>query len=397
MAKTFVCKGPDREQAPFLRGILTRSLVNAGLSFDDAYDMAQEIRSDLKDTPEITTTTLRGIVASMVEKRFGPKQRAAYETKRVSGSDIIVHTPTRSEAFSIGVMTHSLRAFAISSRDAYEGARRVHAALKGTGHKEIDHKALRRVIYRCLREHCSPQVADRYLSWRRFENSGTPLILLIGGVTGSGKSTLATEIGYRLDIGRIQSTDMIREIIRSYLAQPVAPTLQYSSFEAWRGLPAPEVKGEVELENPIITGFLSQLNTLKPALDAAIGRSLKEREHLILEGVHAVPTGLGLGTGDQDGLIVSIMVATMKKQFLRVRLQRRGHEQRRRTAARYLDHIDDIWELQAYLLSSEDSAGTPIIPNWTIEDAIREILELVSAKVMKRFPANPESIEWETD
>lgn len=392
MAKTNVYKEPDGDQTPFLRGILTQSLVNIGLGFDDAYQAAQDIRNDLKDTQEISTDDLKSRVSALLGERFGKEFQARYLAKSAE-TDIIVHTPTRSETFSLSVLSHSLSTYALSHEDALAGAKKVYRSLKKTGHTEIDHKSLRRIIYRCLTDFCSKEVADRYLSWRRFENSGIPLILLVGGITGSGKSTLSTELAYRLNIARTQSTDMIREIVRSYLATPVAPTLQYSTFEAWRGLPSLEVENESELENPVVTGFLSQLMTLKPALNAAISRAATEQEHLIVEGVHALCTELKLDEIREHAIVVPVMIATLEKKALRNRLIHRGREQDQRSAGRYIDNIDDIWELQSYLLNLADHAGIPIINNAKLEETIKEILELISAKILKRFPPNPKLMD----
>jgi 2-phosphoglycerate kinase len=44
MAKLIVIKEPEGDRSPFLRGILVQSLVNAGLAFDDAYELAQVVR-----------------------------------------------------------------------------------------------------------------------------------------------------------------------------------------------------------------------------------------------------------------------------------------------------------------------------------------------------------------
>ena len=137
------------------------------------------------------------------------------------------------------MLARSLVASAIRPEVASVAAQRIHDELRNSGTHAIDTDELCRFIYENLKEHGSQKQADRFLSWRRFQDSGCPLILLLGGVTGSGKSTIATELSYRLDIARTQSTDMIREIIRSYITLEVAPTLQYSSFQAWQGLPTP--------------------------------------------------------------------------------------------------------------------------------------------------------------
>ena len=395
MAKTVVINLPNGDRTPFLRGILVQSLMNVGLSFDAAYQLAQQVRDELRDTDEISSVDLKKKVAGLLEARFGRNRRMKYEARPADESAILVHTPTRSEPFSIGLLAHSLESCAIEPDIALDGARKVYASLQKTGHREINHKTLRKIIYLCLKEHCSMVSANRYLSWRRFENSGDPLILLIGGVTGSGKSTISAEVAYRMDIGRIQSTDMMREIIRAYLTPEAVPTLGYSSFEAWRGLAAPADEQSGEYENPVIAGFLSQFVTMKPALGAAISRAVKERHDLIIEGVHIAPTMLDLTEAQKNALVVPLMLATMEKAALEKQLKRRGREKSGRQASRYLKHIDDIWELQSYLLSEADNAGVPIITNWHIETTVREVLNLVMAKVMKRYPPKLDDLDWE--
>ena len=395
MAKLTVIKEPEGDRTPFLRGILVQSLVNAGLAFDDAYELAQGVRDELHERQEITSTELRGRVAGLLEQQQGSETRKRYETGPRGEPGIIVHTPTRSAPFSAGILAHSLETCAIPPEMAMQGARKVLARLRNTGHREIDHKALRRIIHRCLSEHCSQAAADRYLSWRRFENSGIPLIILIGGTTGSGKSTISSELAYRLDISRHQSTDMMREIIRSYLSPQMVPTLGYSSFEAWRGLPDSIDGVRPPIENPVVTGFLSQFAAMKLALEATIDRAIEERHHLILEGVHVVPTELDLVAKQGDAVVIPIMLATMKKELLNKQLKRRGREKSRRQASHYLENLDDIWELQSWLLDAADKAGIAIIENWYIENTVRAALDLVIGELMKQFPSQPDEEVWE--
>lgn len=394
MAKIVVIKEPEGDRSPFLRGILVQSLVNIGLEFEDAYALAQETRNELNDNPEITTTELKGRVAGLLEERHGRQYRKLYEALPGNKPGIIVHTPTRSVPFSAGIMAHSLETCAIPPTMAMQGAHKVLANLRKTGHREIDHKALRRVIYRCLREHCSQDAADRYLSWRRFENSGTPLILLIGGVTGCGKSMVASELAYRLDISRHQSTDLMREIIRSYLSPQLVPTLEYSSFDAWHGLPGIEEEFGQDIENKVIAGFLSQFVAMQPALMATIDRAVKERQHLILEGVHVVPTELNLNVPVEEAVVIPVMLATMKKAMLRKQLKRRGREKSNRAVLRYLDNLDNIWDMQSWLLDEADKAGIAIIENWYFEDTVRAALDLVIDELMKHFPPQPDEEVW---
>lgn len=392
MSKTIVIKQPEGDRAPFLRGILVQSLVRKGLSFEDAYALAQEVRDQLRDTKEISSKLLRVRVAEALENRFGMKIRAAYETKPQQSKEIIVNTSTRSAPFSVGILTHCLESCAIAPELALEGARHVHDALNATGHKEISHRALRRIIYECLKLHVDEKRANRYLSWRQFQNSGQPLILLVGGISGAGKSTVTAEVAYRMDIVRTQSTDIMREIIRCYLAPHVVPTLGYSSFEAWRGLPTINRKGRREVDNPVISGFVSQFGKVKVALEATINRALDEGQPLIVDGVLVLPWELELEELNKRAIVVPVMLAVMRKKLLAKQLKSRGREQSARKASRYLEHLDDIWELQSYLLSQADQAGIPIIPNWTMEATVREVLELISQKIMSRYPPDPHAL-----
>jgi len=386
MAKITVLKEREDGRSPFLRGILVQSLVNAGLPFADAYVLAQSVRNELQDVQEITSARLRTRVAALLEAAHGKELRNAYEARPQQGQGIIVHTPTRSAPFSAGILSHSLEACGIAPDVALRGARKVYARLKQSGHREIDHKALRRVIYSCLKEHSSPGMAERYLSWRRFENSGDALIVLLGGTTGSGKSTVSAELAYRMNISRSQSTDMMREIIRAYLSPQVVPTLGYSSFEAWRGLPGSIEGQRLEIENLVIAGFQSQFAAMKLALEATINRAIRERHHLIVEGVHVVPTELTLEIRTGGVIVVPMKLATMKKSLLRKQLKRCDRESGSRSKSRYLEKLDDIWELQSWLLSQADKAGIPIIQNWYIEDTVNEALEHVTKVIMKHYP-----------
>lgn len=388
MKKTLVIYSKRDGHVPFFRGILVKSLVNIGISFDDAYELANVVRDELREVPSISTDDLVDRVAGLIENRFGVELRERFELMHGQNARILVHNEQSSECFSLGVLRHSLRACAIPKDTAAAGAIRVEEILRGGGHLEIRRDALRTIVYRCLREHFSRLAANRYLSTRYFKDSGIPLILLIGGSPGSGKSTVAAELAYRLNIPRIQSTDMMREVIRSYLTPQVAPTLQYSSFEAWRGLPQPRDGQEMTDENRLIEGYLSQVTTMRPALQAAMERAVQEGEHLILEGVHVLPTELDLKPIKERAVVISLILSTIDKEALEARLKRRGAEPGERQAVRYLEHLDEIWELQSFILREAEASDTTVLPTANIETTTGEILDLTSRIIMEKFPAH---------
>ena len=394
MAKIDVIKEPGGGRVPFLRGILVQSLLSAGLSFKDAYGTARAVRKDLANDTEITTTELRTRVAKQLEKDFGPALRQDYEAKVERQQEIIVHSDRGDSPFSAGILTRSLEACVIDRKSAIEVALRVQEVMQQRGQSEIDPPALRRLIYQSLNEYCSKETANYYLSRRQFIKSGKPLIILVGGATGTGKSTVSSELAYRLDVVRTQSTDMMREIIRNYLAPHVVPTLGFSSYDAWRGLPGTKAQdNQSHTDNPVIAGFLAQHANIKSALEATIARALQECHDLIVDGVHVLPMELDLAKAREAAVVVSVMLTVTTRQQLANQLSWRSREQPDRKSSRHLEKLDAIWEVQSFLLNLAEKANIPIIANWTIEDTVREVLLEVNRQISERYPPDPGILE----
>lgn len=394
MTKIVVIKRPGGDQVPFLRGILVQSLLSAGLPFKDAYRTSQAVRKDLAHAEVITTTELRALVARRLETDFSPAVRRDYEAETERQPHIVVRSNRGDSPFSAGILTRSLEACVVDRKPAIEVALRVQEAIQKRGLFEIEPATLRRLIYQSLRDHGSNDAANFYLSRRQLEISGEPLIILVGGATGTGKSTVSFELAYRLDMVRTQSTDMMREVIRSYLAPHVVPTLAYSSFDAWRGLPGVMAQaGQRKTDNPVIAGFLAQFTSVRPALEATIARALKERHDMIVDGVHVLPMELDLARARKAAVVVSIMLAVTTRQQLAKQLSWRSREQPDRDSSRHVDKLDAIWELQSFLLNLADKSHIPVIANWTIEDSVREILLEVNRRISERHPPDPGVLE----
>ncbi|MBT8117467.1 MAG: hypothetical protein KJO66_06510, partial [Gammaproteobacteria bacterium] len=374
MTKTVVIKEPGGDRVPFLRGILVQSLLSAGLSFKEAYDTAQAVRKGLANEAEITTAALETRVAEQLEHDFNPAIRHNYEVETERPQKIIVRSKLGESPFSAGILTRSLEACAVERTAAIEIAQQVQQAIQKRGQAEIEPLALRKLIYQSLKVHCPTDVANNYLSRYQFETSGEPLIILVGGASGTGKSTICSELAYWLDVVRTQSTDMMREIIRSYLAPHVVPTLGFSSFDAWRGLPGINVQdGQKKTDNPVIAGFMAQFSNVKSAIEATIARALTERHDMIIDGVHVLPMELDLDKVREAAVVVPVMLAVTTRQQLANQLSWRSREQPDRSSSRYLEKLDAIWELQSFQLNQSDKAHIPIIVNWTIEDTVREV------------------------
>lgn len=78
------------------------------------------------------------------------------------------------------------------------------------------------------------------------QNEKKNILIILSGTSGSGKSTLSTLLSYFLNIKRILSTDIIREILRIFQVQH--RLLQYSTFESWKIETDGETNGESDSE-----------------------------------------------------------------------------------------------------------------------------------------------------
>ncbi|MCW8962611.1 MAG: AAA family ATPase [Gammaproteobacteria bacterium] len=386
MAKLFIRESSTGDKIPFLRGVLVESLVRAGLSFQDAYLVAQSIRGNLEGNVEITTDTLRERASAEVLRRFGPILAKSYELGSSRERQIMVQTSGDEVPFSAGILSRSLQACAISRVDALETAKQVHESLQKEAAGVIDHVSLKEVVYEQLKGCCSKEAADRYLSWRRFKESGLPLILLIGGITGAGKSTLTTELAYQLNIVRTQSTDMMREIVRCYLPAAQIPTLSYSSFEAWRGL-VENAKSVSKLKHTeeIVRGFLSQFKIVKHGLEATVYRAVKENHDLIVDGIHVLPSELELDIARDQAIVIPLMLVVPRKKTLWKRFKQREREQPERGSSRYLKQLDQIWMLQSWLVRKAEKHDIPLIFNVDIDEALHDILMHINDTITRHF------------
>ena len=68
MSKVLIENTEDQHQAPFLRGILTRSLQKSGLTFDQAHDIANKIRDEIEGKSLITSNELEQLVIKHLKK-----------------------------------------------------------------------------------------------------------------------------------------------------------------------------------------------------------------------------------------------------------------------------------------------------------------------------------------
>jgi 2-phosphoglycerate kinase len=395
MAKIIVEDREENTRVPFLRGILIRSLQNAGLPFDTAYELATEIRGALDNSLLISTQGLRRKVLDLLKTRAGLDVIARYEKQKSTFAIQVEQRDGQVTQFSRLEYQHCLETIGLTSEESMDVVATVYKHLLDRRIELMTSRHLAELTYRYLRQssELGPAVAHRWLVWRDFVKSGRPLIFLIGGTAGCGKSTIATMLANRLDIVRTQSTDMLREVMRIMMPSQLVPVLHTSSFTAWTAVPGNTEAGKNEvLDTLLVNGYRSQADLLAVATEAVVQRALRERVSLIIEGVHIYPAVVEKLSATDDAVVMPIMLGVLKRKQLQQRIRGRGTDAPQRRGDRYLKHFDEIWRLQSYLLSEADHANIPIVVNSDRDKVYREIMRITIETLAKDFDSTPKAV-----
>ncbi|MGI9331708.1 MAG: hypothetical protein ACR2RL_01000 [Gammaproteobacteria bacterium] len=394
MAKFLVVDSEHGTEVPFLRGILIRSLQDAGLAFEEAHRIASEIRDDLNESGSVTTRKLRATVLNRLRSKPDRSVLQRYRAGSTSALQVLVEYENGlCVPFSRAYHQRRLEACAVNTEEAVALTRTLYKHVIEQGKTTIHSHHLDGLTHACLEHELGPAVANRYMVWTDFVHSGRPLVLLIGGTAGCGKSTTATHLAHRLDIVRTQSTDMLREVMRMMTPKRLLPGLHTSSFEAWRALPGADPERGCS-DAQLIDGFHAQAELLAVACEGVMQRALRERVSLILEGVHISPSILERirGTVADNALVVPVMLAVLQRDELRERIRGRGVAAPQRRAKRYLEHFDAIWRLQSALLDEADAAHVPIFENNDKDELFLEIMRHIIVILSRDFSRKPAQV-----
>ncbi|NIP18004.1 MAG: hypothetical protein GWM87_07490 [Xanthomonadales bacterium] len=390
--KTLVINQRENTRIPFLRGILTRSLLDAGMDFQPAFQVATMVRKRLAKTAEIGTGELRKLVLKELSKNAEKTVIEAYRTPVLGPTRI--HVSSRSggvSAFSRASHERYLQASGIRASVAEDITTKIYDQLLASAVETISTTHLGFLTYLCLLQEQGKKAARRYLVWSEYKSRDEPLLLMIGGAVGTGKSSVTTEVAHRLEIVRTQSTDMLREVMRMMIPERLLPILHVSSFEAWQTLPIQDKKRR-DRDLLVAEGFRSQAELLSVPCEAVLQRAERENASVILEGVHALPDLVKRAGGGTGAIPVQVTLAVLSSRELKARLTGRSAQEPKRQARRYLEQFDSIWRLQSFLLSEADRCDAPIITNDDREKAVRQVITTVNDELARNFDCSPADV-----
>ncbi len=359
-------------QRPFMRGIMVHSLMSRGVTFEDALRTANAVRDRIAGRPVVRRTDVRELVREILGHLPEDSRLPLLPPIAVIG-DGTTHP------FSKGILSQSLQAAAIDPNEAFDVAREIETELLRRGATEVDRQALRRLAYETLSAHLGPRTADRYLAWRKYQDPERPVILLLGGATGVGKSSLALQVAHRLGIGRMLSTDSIRQIMRISLSVDIAPALHGSSYDAHRWMPPDSLSGD-----PVIAGFRAQAQTVAVGVRASMDRAVQESASLVLEGVSLVPGLIDLEAYADVADVVFLVVSALDEEALRERFAVRAARQKGRNADGYLRALPAILRIQDHLLEFADRYDVPIVDNVSFEHSVLLVIRHVSESLRQK-------------
>lgn len=366
----------DAGRRPFMRGILVHSLMSRGVPFDDAYRAANELRRRLRGRPVVS----RSEIATTAREILGP-DALGDEPRPPRAASVAVTGQGADAPFSKGILSQSLLAAAIDPNDAFDVAREIEQDLLARGVERVDRRDLRRLAFETLRARTGPQIAERYLVWRRFQEPERPVILLLGGPAGAGKTSLALEVASRLGIHRVVSTDAIRQVMRMMLSPELVPAIHTSSYDAWKVLARGSQAGD-----PVVEGFRDQAQIVSAGVRAMMDRAVAENASVILDGVSVVPGLIDLDAYRNRAEVVFLLVATLDPAVFRSRFESRGKGEVNRPPHRYLEHLDAILRIQDHLLELAERFHVPIVDNQSFDRSVLSIIRHLIETLRKKSP-----------
>jgi 2-phosphoglycerate kinase len=257
-----------------MRGILVHSLVSRGVPFSVAFETAEQIHDRIAGREQIKREDLARFINELLGDRYDLGSRLPPLTAEPTR---VIDPEGGSQPFSKGILALSLKGAGLEPSDAYDVARELEGRLLQEERREIARAELRELVTETIERTHGDLAAERYWVWHQVRHMGQPIFVLLGGSTGVGKTSVAVEVAQRLDIARVHSTDLIRQIMRLMFSPDLMPEIHCSTYEAAQVL-KPELRGAA---NALIIGFREQAQKVAVGIHALLDRAVEENTSLI--------------------------------------------------------------------------------------------------------------------
>ena len=360
-----------KKRIPFLRGMLAHYLIDHTFPFEEAYEVADRVRSALQKKEEIPREDVLELVRESVNALYGERGFGNGVFWEPGGRDVLVEDSQGRRPFSRARVSLSLTLSGVDDTQAYTIAEDILSGFRQEGKLIVSREQVRKAALRLLRSAGGKLVAERYDCWHEFRNADPPksIIILLGGTSGVGKTSVAVALANLLKISRVASTDVIRQVMRLMISQELIPTLHKSSYSAWETFPQVSVEGA----DPLIPAFHEQANRVCVGVRATIERALEENESLIVDGVHLLPDLLDLKPYKGQATFVFANLYISDAKIYRERFNQRGEKASSRPEHRYLKYMKEIQKLQSHILEMGEANKVPAVENTDFDETIQTL------------------------
>ncbi|GAB68752.1 nucleoside triphosphate hydrolase [Plasmodium cynomolgi strain B] len=236
-------------------------------------------------------------------------------------------------------------------------------------------------------------------------------IIILSGTSGGGKSTLSCLLGLFLNIRRILSTDVVREILRKYKVKD-DKYLKFSTYESWKvkgiedegGASSSGSRGgssigadsgggsggngdsetrkdesaETRLRRRCIENYVKQCELLFTYIDDIINDHIRSNESIIIEGVHLNAEIMEKLNKKYPNSIIYFLVYINDRETSIRRFSSRSVDLQTEEN-KYIKNINYINDIQKYLMERTKCLHPPInyIENIDIYNSLEKVLRII--------------------
>lgn len=368
-----------KKRIPFMRGMLIHYLLERGFDHDEAYEVADEVRTHLRQKSRVSRKEVLGIIAGLLEERHTERPVGDLVFWERRPTSIRVNTGSGTRPFSKELLSHSIQASGLPPDQAYEVASAIERLLIDGRRGKVDHGEIEDLVIDFLADHHGKTYAEHYRVWRAWGTLDKPLAILIGGASGVGKTSLAISLANILEIPRVAATDDIRQIMRLTLAEPFMPSIHMSSYTAWSTVSVREDGGL----DPLIAGFREQARVVNVGVQAILTRCVHENTSVIIDGVHLLPEFLDLSAIEGDVLVVPLCLSVQDPDAYEERFAQRAREAPERGSERYLSHLEEILTIQEHILTVYGEEDIPVVDTNDVEDVTSAAVMVVGERLQE--------------
>jgi 2-phosphoglycerate kinase len=290
--------------------------------------------------------------------------------------EITIVKGSRETPFSRGVLAQTLAQAGAKIELAYRIASEVRSELLAEERLVVEEEeVLARV--RAKLQITDALVVPRLDKWRVLRETTEPIVVLIGGATGVGTSTLAADVARRLNIQSVIGTDSIREVLRRAISPDLLPILHKSSFD----IKPEDIRMPVDDGDTVLFGYRAQASQVCVGVEAIVERGIKEGTNLVIEGVHLAPEIILERYKDHPN-VCPLVVYLSDEEAHRARFHVRAlGTAMRRPAEEYIVRMEEIRQIQNYILRSAMRCGIYAVENLSIESTSDAVVAFVANRV----------------